>query len=458
MKPFAMRRARQTIVVLAAIASGTAADARAPSKLQAATSLAPMLERVLPGVVSILNTGEKMRPVTIGAANPADAGKPEAPLKEPFQSGGSGVVVDAEKGIILTNHHVIVDATRIDVSLPDGRIAEAKLLGSDVATDVAVLQIPLKNLTAVPFGDSDKLRIGDFIAAVGNPFGLEGSASQGIVSALMRTDIGYEIFEDFIQVDAAVNPGNSGGALVDIDGRLVGINTATGSAKMRTQGISFAIPVNMARAIAGELMDKGTFKRGALGIVTEDLNFAMAQDMKLDITRGAAVRTVVADSPAAKAGVKKGDIIVAIAKKPVRGHADYVARVSTTPVGRTLELELVSSQGRRSVKLAVADIVIPPTVETPAMALTSLKGLTLGAMLPGFAPFGQVQGARVLTAGDVIAKSGLQADDVITKVDMSIVRSPQDVFDTVGNKMGRYRLEVYRGGKTFWLWAGSAGS
>jgi serine protease Do len=189
--------------------------------------------------------------------------------------------------------------------------------------------------------------------------------------------------------------------------------------------------------------------------VTEDLNFTMAQDMKLDITRGAAVKTVVAGSPAAKAGIKKGDIIVAIAKKPVRGHADYVARVSTTPVGRSLELELVSSQGRRNVTLAVSDIVIPPTVEKPAMALTSLNGLTLGAMLPGFAPFGQVQGARVLSVGDVIAKSGLQPDDVITKVDMSIVRSPQDVFDTVANKMNRYRLEVYRGGKTLWLWAGA---
>ena len=153
--------------------------------------------------------------------------------------------------------------------------------------------------------------------------------------------------------------------------------------------------------------------------------------------------------------MKKGDIIVAIAGKPVRGHADYVARVSTTPIGRKLDLELVSSQGKRDLKLAVSDIVIPPASEAPAMALTSLKGLTLGAMLPGFAPFGRVQGARVLTAGDVIAKSGLQADDVITKVDMSIVRSPQDVFDTVGNKMGRYRLEVYRDGKTFWLWAGA---
>jgi S1-C subfamily serine protease len=233
MQPFAMRRTTQSIVILAAIMASTAAQARPPSKLQAATSLAPMLERVLPGVVSILNTGEKQRPVTIGAANPADAGKTEAPVKEPFQSGGSGVVIDAERGIILTNHHVVIDATRLDVALSDGRVAEAKLLGSDVATDVAVLQVPLKNLTAVPFGDSDKLRIGDFIAAVGNPFGLEGSASQGIVSALMRTDIGYEIFEDFIQVDAAVNPGNSGGALVDIEGRLVGINTATGSAKMQ---------------------------------------------------------------------------------------------------------------------------------------------------------------------------------------------------------------------------------
>lgn len=437
-------------VATPAATQGTPKTSRTMSKLQAATSLAPMLERVMPGVVSILITGERERPVTIGVSSGAAE---EKPVREPFRSGGSGVIVDAEKGVIITNHHVIVDAARIDVALSDGRVTQAKLIGTDAATDVAVLTIPLKNLKAVPYGDSDQLRVGDFIAAVGNPFGLEGSASQGIVSALMRTDVGYEIFEDFIQVDAAVNPGNSGGALVDIDGRLVGINTATGSAKMRTQGIAFAIPVNMARSIADELIRKGTFRRGVIGFVTEDLNFEMARQMNLSITRGATVKAIIPGSPAELAGAKKGDVIVAIANKPVRGHTDYVARVSSTPIGQKMKVELISGGAKKELNLTVADITVEPTAEAAPMSLTSLDGLSLGAMLPGFPSFGIVQGARVLTvAGAAMTKSGLKPDDVITKVDTAAVRNPQDVFDSASSKMGRYRLEVYRGGKTVWIW------
>ncbi|PPD26358.1 MAG: serine endoprotease DegQ [Hyphomicrobium sp.] len=427
---------------------------KAMTKLEAATSLAPMLARVLPGVVSVLIEGQRNKPVTIEAAGSSGSAPiVPTPVVEPFQSGGSGVIVDAAKGIIITNQHVIVDATSIHVQLSDGRVTEAKLVGADVGTDVAVLQIPLKGLTAVPFGDSDRLRIGDFIAAVGNPFGLEGSASQGIVSALMRSDIGYEVFEDFIQIDAAVNPGNSGGALVDIEGRLVGINTATGAQKLRTQGIAFAIPINMARAVADELIRNGTFRRGVLGFLTENLNFEMAQQMNLTITRGAAVKSVFPNTPAAEAGIKKGDVIVAIAGKPVRGHSDYVARVSSTPIGQSLKVELVGTGGKRELTLMVSDVMVSPMAEVPPMGVKGLDGLSLGAMLPGFKAFGLVQGARVLNVGDgVVAASGLKVDDVITKVDMATVRTPQDFFDTTNSKMGRYRLEVFRDGRTFWIW------
>ncbi|MDX2156856.1 MAG: trypsin-like peptidase domain-containing protein [Hyphomicrobiaceae bacterium] len=452
-----MALARNTLTVVVALCclAGPAraqpmAETSDSGRSRAITTLAPMLERVLPGVVSILVTGERRLPVTVG---PAAKAQPAA-MNEPFRSGGSGVIVDADKGIILTNHHVIVDATRIDVALSDGRTAVARLIGSDIATDVAVIAIPPGGLTTVPFGDSDKLRIGDFICAVGSPFGLDGSASQGIVSALMRTDIGYEIFEDFIQIDAAVNPGNSGGALVDLAGRLVGINTATGSAKLRTQGISFAIPINMARAIAAELIDKGHFKRGALGFVTENLGFEMAQAMNLMLTRGAAVTAVLPDSPAAKAGARKGDVIVSIDGKPVRGQADYNARVATTSIGRTLRIGLVSGGARKELNLVVADFVVPPTPERAPMGLTALHGLTLGAVLPGFKSFGRVQGARVLAVSGGIESAGFEPDDVITKVDMTAVRSPSDVFDAAGARMGRYRFEVYRDGATLWIWGG----
>lgn len=429
-----------------------ASTERTMSKLQAATSLAPMLARVLPGVVSILITGEKPLPITVTPATNMAEAMVAAPAKEPFQAGGSGVIVDAAKGIIFTNDHVIANATSINVALSDGRITEAKLLGTDPATDIAVIQIKEKNLTVVPFGNSDDLRIGDFIAAVGNPFGLEGSASQGIVSAKNRTDIGYETFEDFIQVDAAVNPGNSGGALVDINGQLVGINTATGAAKLRTQGIAFAVPVNMARRIADELIAKGSFKRGSLGFWTQDLNFTMAQEMKLSITRGAAVKQVVPGSPAAKAGLKAGDVIVGLDGTQVRGQSDYVARVSSTPIGKSIKLSLLADGKPKDVTLTVADIAVAPQVESPPMSLASLKGITLGQMLPGFKTYGQVQGVRVLSVEGDLLKTGLKSDDVITKVDSSTVRSAQDVFDAAGSKMGRYRLEVFRDSKTLWIY------
>ena len=436
--------------LVGATASQSSAQMPQSGGAKTTASLAPMLERVMPGVVSILVTGERKRPILLTPnAQPAPTGM------EPFRSGGSGVIVDAEKGIILTNHHVIVDAKQIAISLSDGRTGQARLIGDDIATDVAVLQTDIRDLVAVPYGDSDRLRIGDFICAVGSPFGLEGSASQGIVSALMRTDIGYGIFEDFIQIDAAVNPGNSGGALVDLEGRLVGLNTATGSAKLRTQGISFAVPINLARAVATEMIKTGTFKRGILGFITQNIGYDMARAMNLSLTRGAEVTAVLPGSPAAKAGAKQGDVIVAINDRPIRGHADYVSRVATTPIGGQLRVAIVRGNGRLELPIAVADMPAPVTPEAAPMNLSSLAGLTLGAMLPGFKAFGLVQGARVLTVGDDLAKTGLLADDVITKVDMSNVRNPSDVFDAASSRMNCFRLEIFREGVTYWIWVGA---
>lgn len=425
---------------------------RTMSKLQAATSLAPMLDRVMPGVVSILITGEKEQPIVVTPAMSMADAMLSKPVKEPFRAGGSGVIVDANNGYILTNDHVITNAVRIDVALSDGRVTEAKLIGTDPATDIAVIQISEKNLTAVPYGDSEKLQIGDFVAAVGNPFGLEGSASQGIISAKRRSDIGYETFEDFLQTDAAVNPGNSGGALVDIDGRLVGINSATGAAKLRTQGISFAVPVNMARRIGEELVAKGTFKRGSLGFWTQDINFMMAKEKGLPINRGAVITHVVPGSPAAKAGLSVGDVVAEIEGLPVRGASDYVARVASTPIGKTLALTLYSGTKRKDVKLTLADIPVDPKPEVPPMAAKSLAGVVLGAMLPGFKSYGLAQGVRVLKAEGATATAGLKSDDVITKVDSSMVRTPEDVFDAASSKMAKYRLEVFRDGRTLWIY------
>lgn len=270
----------------------------------------------------------------------------------------------------------------------------------------------------------------------------------------MRTEIGYGIFENFIQIDAAVNPGNSGGALVDLEGRLVGINTATGSAKLRTQGISFAIPINLARVVATELIETGIFKRGTLGLFTQKIGYEMARAMNLSLTRGAEVTAVLPNSPAAMAGTMKGDVIVAINGQPIRGHADYVSRVATTPIGMQLRVAIVRGSERLEKTIAVTDLPVQPTPQSAPMQLTSLTGLTLGAILPGFKAFGLVQGARVLTIGADLEKTGLKADDAITKVDMTTVRSPSDVFDTASSRMDRFRLEIFRDGATYWIWVG----
>lgn len=432
-----------------------AAAASARTATVQSLSLAPVLDKVIPAVVSIRVIGARNRPVVISGSSAADTMATTEPTSEPFRSGGSGVVIDAARGLVLTNHHVIADAVTIDVALSDGRVLTGKLIGADIGTDVAVVQVPAQNLTPVKLGSSRTVRVGDVVLAVGNPFGLEGTATRGIVSALQRTDVGYEIFENFIQIDAPVNPGNSGGALVDADGALVGINTAVGGSKMRAQGIGFAIPIDMARAIADELVKAGTFRRGVLGIVAEDVSQMMATAKNIGVVRGAAISSIVPSSPAAAAGLKPGDVIVAADEVPVRGHVDYVAKVMTVPVGGKITLSVLSAGATspRPVPLVVSGMVAEPSPELPPKALRQLSGLALGVLSPGFAEFGKIRGARVLDVGTGdIAKSGLKRDDVITNVDMTTVRAPDDVYEAIGTKMGRYRLEIVRGGRTAWIY------
>ena len=422
----------------------TLTDEQAEAFLDAySTAVVTVAERVSPSVVNIATEKD----VTVDGR--------QGRRVQTMPSGGSGVVI-APDGYILSNSHVVHGARSLEVTMADGRTLPARLIGDDPATDLAVIQTTVSGLPAAQLGNSDVLRPGQLVIAIGNPLGFQATVTAGVVSALgrsLRSSTG-RLIENVIQTDAALNPGNSGGALVDLEGRLVGINTATGSAKLRTQGISFAIPINMARAVAAELIEKGTFKRGALGFQTQNIGFAMAQSMNLALTRGAEVTAIVPGSPAAKAGAKVGDVIVAIDGKPIRGQSDYVARVATTPIGRPLEVSLVTSSGRRKLTLAVADFVVEPTPEHAPMGLVSLGGVTLGAMLPGFKAFGQVQGARVLGVDGAAAKTGLEPGDVITKVDMATVRSPSDVFDAAAARMGRYRLEVFRDGKTLWVWVG----
>lgn len=393
-------------------------------------SLAPMLARVIPGVVSVRVTGASYPILTVKSPRGNQIGEAISEAeKEPFRTGGSGVIIDAAAGIIVTNHHVIADAVGINVGLDDGRNFPAQLIGVNVGTDVAVLKIKAEKLVAVPLGNSDRVRVGDYIVAVGNPYGLERSASAGIVSALLRSDLGHGLFEDFIQIDAAVNPGNSGGALVNMRGQLVGINTATGVAKSRPYGIGFAVPINMARSVAAQLIATGKVRYGGLGILAEPIAADTLKNLQQFVVQGAAVGRVIPGSPAEKAGVESGDVVTSVFGKPVRSPNDYSSRVVTHPVGSSVPIEIVSKKGARKLVLVTSELSANPPPMTVPARINGLGGAALKPILIGSEHFGVLEGVEI---ADVVSGSpadliGLRRGDVISRIAESRVRTLEEV-------------------------------
>jgi len=277
------------------------------------------------------------------------------PKQREKQSRGSGVIIDANKGYIVTNHHVIEKADEISVTLLDGRQFNAKLIGEDSETDVALLQISADNLTALPLADSDKLRIGDFVVAIGNPFGLGQTVTSGIVSGLRRSGLGIEAYEDFIQTDASINPGNSGGALVDLRGKLVGINTAIIAPGGGNVGIGFAIPSNMVQQVAQHLADFGEVRRGILGVKMQDLTADLAAAFGLDGKKGAVIAEVEPNSAAKKAGLRSGDIITAINDKPVNSATAVRNRIGLLRIGEKVKITVIRKGRTRNFNVVIAD-------------------------------------------------------------------------------------------------------
>lgn len=311
-------------------------------------TLAPMLRRVMPAVVSVYAQGlapadsdSLMQDEGSGSQGSDDA----EPRARRVLGAGSGVIIDASRGLILTNDHVVKSADRIAVALADGRRVAARLVGADEQTDIALLRIAAPGLIAMPLGNSDALEIGDYVVAIGNPFGLGETATLGIVSALGRAGLGIERYEDFIQTDAAINPGNSGGALVDFDGRLVGINAAIVGGGSRgtggNVGIGFAIPINMARAVADQLVRYGAVARGLLGVVAEDHPAAMPVSFQAQTPQGAMVTVVARGSPAEQAGIRRGDLILAINRERLESAAQLRTRVSLLRPGTTVAIKLL---------------------------------------------------------------------------------------------------------------------
>jgi Do/DeqQ family serine protease len=339
----------RALVFALALAAAPGAQAQLPgiAMRDGMPTLAPLLEKVTPAVVNIAvlqKSPEEQNPLLRDPFFRRFFGVPEQ--SAPQIAAGSGVIVDAKHGYVMTNAHVVKDAREIQITLKDNRRLPAKLIGTDPGTDIALLKIEPKGLVEAKFGDSDALQVGDFVIAIGNPFGLGQTATSGIVSALGRSGLSMEGFEHFIQTDAPINPGNSGGALINLKGELVGINSAIIGPAGGNVGIGFAVPVVMARAVMEQLIRFGEVRRGRLGIAMQDVMGG----------EGATLTEVDSSSPAAVAGLRKGDVITGLNGRPVRGAAELRARLGVVPVGEIVELRVQRGKETLAVKARIGEI------------------------------------------------------------------------------------------------------
>ena len=415
-------------------------------------TLAPMLEKVTPAVVNIATTGHvriQENPLFSDPFFRHFFDIPEQPRERQTQSLGSGVVVDANKGYILTNNHVIDRADEIKVTLRNGETHQAKLIGTDPDSDVAVIQIEARNLTAVPLTDSAKVRVGDFVVAIGNPFGLGQTVTSGIVSATGRSGLGIHGFEDFIQTDASINPGNSGGALVNLRGELVGINTAILSRSGGNIGIGFAIPINMAREIMQQLVTHGKVERGRLGAQAQDLTPELAQAFDIKYRRGAVVTQIEPDSAADRAGLKVGDIVTEVNGKPVRDAATLRNSIGLLRVGQEVKLEVLR-EGKSKSLLA--------KVEEPTW--TKQGGERLHAELTGAVLTDLDEASRGRAKGVLIAevepgspawRNGLRKGDIIVSVNRRGIESVEQLQQAVSGSQ-TLLLNIRRGNGALFLY------
>ncbi|MCK5726775.1 MAG: trypsin-like peptidase domain-containing protein [Thiotrichaceae bacterium] len=327
---------------LSILGTSTTAIAKIPidSNGQLIPTLADMLEKATPAVVNIHADGHQ---VVFDPATPALRQLYGRRLhKEATRGTGSGIIIDHRQGYILTNAHVINGASKITVSLNDNRVFTAKLIGADRQADIAVIQIPAEKLTALKISNSDKLRVGDFVVAIGNPYGIGQSVSSGIISALGRNNLNIEEYENFIQTDAPINPGNSGGALINLKGELIGINTAIlGNKSGGNVGIGFAIPSNMATNLMDQLINYGEVQRGHIGIQVGNLTPRLVKILNSPTTQGAVIKIVVLNSPAARAGLQEGDIIIKINDAAIKNEGDVRSRIGSLRVSTRVNLRII---------------------------------------------------------------------------------------------------------------------
>jgi len=449
-----MRPAVRLLFCLLLAAGVTPAGAALPAQVEGAPlpSLAPMLEKVTPAVVNISTVSVVRTEDHPLLRDPVFRWFFELPRdthKRRTQSLGSGVIVDAGKGHVLTNHHVIEKADEIYVTLHDGRELRAELLGTDPETDIALLQVPAEGLHDIPLADYERLRVGDFVVAIGNPFGLNQTVTSGIVSALGRSGLGIEGYENFIQTDASINPGNSGGPLVNLRGELVGINTAILAPSGGNVGIGFAIPINMAEAIKRQIVEYGGVRRGTFGVTVQNLTPDLASALKVaPDTRGAVVSGVKPGSAAADAGLRPGDLIVRWNDQPIRTATELNTQFALMRVDDRVALEVVRDGRAKRLAARIAD-PFKDFVDGRRIA-AQFDGTRLGEVTDE-SGLGTNRGVAVgPVAEDSNAwKSGLRDGDVIFQVNRARVKTLADLRTAAADKI--YQIKLRRGDRLLTL-------
>ena len=420
-------------------------------------SLAPMLESVTPAVVNIYTISENEQrnqliddPFLRKFFNIPNQQK----SRKRNRSGlGSGVIINSKKGYVITNNHVIAKAKDIKVKLHDGREFKAKLVGADPASDIAIIQIKPENLTAIKFSNSEKLRVGDFVVAIGNPFGIGQTVTSGIVSALGRSGLGIEAYENFIQTDASINPGNSGGALVNLRGELVGINTAiigSRGASAGSVGIGLAIPVNMALDITDQLLKYGEVKRGYLGVSAQNLTDDLSKAFGVETNRGAIITRVQKDSPADLSGIKVGDVVTKINNKAIENAASMRNKIGLLKINSTITLQ-INRKGKVLTKKV--RIVEPDTAKIKNLKLNPrLSGVIFGDIKKNMPEYGKVIGIKIMKMRkDSKAFSvGIRPNDIVLSINNIPVQSLKDL-EIVANNNDELVLHVQRQNRTAFI-------
>ncbi len=438
-----LSNSRLCVAALVALALAGAARADIPPHNPDGTipSLAPLLEQVTPAVVNIAvlsSSPEQDNPLFQDPFFRRFFGLPDRP--EPRLAAGSGVIVDPVKGYVLTNHHVIQDAQEVVVTLKDQRQLQAKVVGSDAGTDIALLHVEAANLKALPLGDSEALRVGDYVLAIGNPFGLGQTVTSGIVSALGRTGLNIEGYEDFIQTDAAINPGNSGGALVNLRGELIGINSAIIGPSGGNVGIGFAVPSNMARAVMAQLIKYGEMRRGRFGATSQDLTPDLAKALGLSISEGVVIVEVASGGPAARAGLRRGDVVTHMNGHKVRSSADLRNQIGLLAPGEPVELRVVRDAQTRTIRASIESV--PSGRASGREAVPELAGAAVGD---------NEDGVVVVTVerGSSAWNHGLRAGDIIAGVNRRPVRTARELLTALSRASRPIVLNVVRGDYVF---------